>query len=209
MTFNRLFFVFLFVSIVPLWASGQKLNPCLDEQPYEYSTNLKGGYKIVYKTRGEDKYLYLYKKNRRIREITGGFSCGLPHKNLGYVGADFANYFVLVHSFGSGNPHEVKLIRKRDGKNMFASYREACWIDASERHSIFLYSLDCVPDPDDKIVLMDLITKRKRFLDFPRSVFADPEVLRRTKIVSISKRELVLKFSSFGRPQTFTKRYRL
>ena len=52
------------------------------------------------------------------------------YKNLGYVGADFTNYFVLVHSFGLGNPRQIELIKKSTGKNILKE--NAVWIDADE-----------------------------------------------------------------------------
>ena len=108
---------------------AQQRNPCDDEGGYDYPTKLKGEYRLVFETDREIKYLNLYKGIRRIRRLSD-VSCGLPNKNLGYIGTDFQNYFVLVHSFRSGNPHEIELIRKSDGKK---HSRPGCLLDRFER----------------------------------------------------------------------------
>ena len=82
-----------------------------DLVPYDYGTTLKGGYKILFKVDDSLEYLYLKKGNKTIIELSS-MSKGLPYKNLGYIGADFTHYFILVHSFGGGNPHYIELIKK-------------------------------------------------------------------------------------------------
>jgi hypothetical protein len=88
-----------------------------EEEPYGYDTTLKGGYSIFFKVDDSLQYLFLKKGDRTISELTAT-SRGLPYKNLGYIGADFKDYFVLVHSFGSGNPHYIELIKKGTGRNI-------------------------------------------------------------------------------------------
>ncbi|WCM43140.1 hypothetical protein MG290_05580 [Flavobacterium sp. CBA20B-1] len=43
-------------------------------------------------------------------------------KNLGYVGADFEEYFAFVNSYGSGNPHYLSLRRKKNAKEIKSGY---------------------------------------------------------------------------------------
>lgn len=160
-------FMIISASIV---ASGQPVDLCAGEGAYNYRTRLKGGYRIVFETERASKYLYHQKGKRRIAEISS-VSCGLLHKNLGYVGSDSEDYFVLVRSFGSGNAHDIELIRKSDGENVLAPNREACWIGASERYSIRLFSSHCVPEPDDKITLMNVGTGKMRFYNSRKNCF--------------------------------------
>lgn len=194
--------------VASLTVYGQGIDRCANAPSYDYKTKLKGGYRIVFQKGRLYKNLSLWKGNRRVRKF-GPSSCGLLNKNLGYVGADFQEYFALVQSFGSGNPHYVELIRKRDGKNRFVGNRETCWIDASERHSVFLFSRQCVPKSGDKMILMNVNTMRKRYLDFPQSILSEPDVLGRIRISSVSRRELVLEFSSFNGSKSFIKKYKL
>ena len=73
----------------------------------------------------------------------------MPYKNFGYVGADFTDYFVLTHSFGSGSPHDIELIQKSTGKNILKP--GAAWIDQNEQKQILLYSDNDSPLPKDKM----------------------------------------------------------
>ena len=87
---------------VCIFANAQTFSP--DEiVPYDYDTSLKGGYSILFKVDDSLQYLYLKKGNNTITELSST-SRGMLYKNLGYVGADFQDYFVLVHSFGVRQP---------------------------------------------------------------------------------------------------------
>lgn len=107
-----------------------------DIEPYSYDTILKGGYTISFKTNDSLQYLYPVKASKRITELAS-CSRGLPCKNPGYVGVDFRDYFVLVHSFGSGNPHYIELIEKRSGENIHKP--GSALIDINEAAGILLY----------------------------------------------------------------------
>ena len=98
-------------------------------ETYGYDTILKGGYTISFSLDDSTERLYLKKKNKIIKEIAS-CSRGLPYKNLGYKAADFTDYFVLAHSFGSGNPNYIELIKKDNGLNILKD--GAAWIGANE-----------------------------------------------------------------------------
>lgn len=170
---------------------------CAEEPPYDFPTDLKGGYRLVFRTDSAFMYLDLYKGSEIIKELTS-FSCGLPHKNLGYIAADFDDTFALAHSYGSGNPHEVELLRKSDGTNLLAEHNEACWVGADEKSSIFIYSTDCVPERGDTITLLNLRTGKETELGLPDAIFDGPEVLRRIEIEKIDKGSVALSFSGFS-----------
>jgi hypothetical protein len=164
-----------------------------DLQPYEYDTILKGGYKILFKADDSLEYLYLKKGNKIITELSS-CSRGLPYKNLGYVAADFKEYFVLVHSYGSGNPHYIELIKKTSGKDNFKN--GAVWIDAKEDKEILLYCDNDVPSPKDKMILYNIKTGRKQFFSFPNDIFAEPQVLNRIQIEKLTEKQLTIKYET-------------
>ena len=178
------------------------------EPTYDYPTILKGGFEIVYTVDAEFQYLHLKKGKRIIKEVAST-SRGLLHKNLGYVGADFMHSFALVHSYGSGNPHRVELIRKRDGKDLFAGGSMPCLVDASERRSILITSDDCVPEVGDRIRLLNVLTGEEKYLSIPGFMFSENEVLSRIEIISTSARWLSLKFTSYDRSKIVVRKYRL
>jgi len=119
---------------------------------------------------------------------------GLLHKNLGYVGADFTHYFVLVHSFGSGNPHYIELIKKSTGGNILED--GAAWIDADEEKEFLLYSDSDVPNKTNKMSLFNMQTGRKQLFDFPSDIFNEPGVLSRIQISRLTGKQLVIKYDT-------------
>jgi hypothetical protein len=162
------------------------------QDDYDYPTKLKGGYRIVFKTDDSLEHLYLRKEGKIIAELADG-SNGMPYKNLGYLGADFQNYFVLVHSFGSGNPHEIELIKKSTGKNILKD--GACWVDADEKNGYLLYTYDDMPKAgEDTMILYNVNTGLKKYLHFPPEVFKE-EYLE-VDIISVSANSLTIKYFS-------------
>ena len=123
----RLFFIFI-LTILSISSYAQGV-PIKDVEKYDYPTSLKGGYNIAFKV-DSVQHLFLKKGNKTIIELAS-IDKGMLQKNLGYIGADFRDYFVFVHSFGSGNPHYIELIKKATGKNLLDE--GAAWIDADEQ----------------------------------------------------------------------------
>ena len=162
-------------------------------EPYTYDTTLKGGYRISFQVDDSLQYLYLKKNNLTITELSST-SRGMLHQNLGYVGADFTNYFVLVHSFGGGNPHHIELYKKSTGKNLLKD--GAFWIDADEEKEFLLYSDNDVPGKDDKMVLFNVRTGQKRYFGYPNDVFDGPEVLNRIHISKLTDKQLVINYDT-------------
>lgn len=184
----------------PIADSASEGSGCADEPPYDYPTDLKGGYRLVYRTDSEFMYLDLYKGAQMIKELTS-FSCGLLHKNLGYIAADFDDMFVLAHSYGGGNPHEVELLRKSDGVNFLAKYKEACWVGADEKHSVFIYSTHCVPEAGDTITLLNLRNGKKLHIGLPKAMLNESMILGRIDINKVTQSSITLKFNnSSGSP---------
>jgi hypothetical protein len=162
-------------------------------EPYDYDTVLKGGYTILFKADDTLLYLFLKKENKIITELSS-CSRGLLYKNLGYVTADFNHYFVLTHSFGSGNPHYIELIKKVNGENILNG--SAAWIDAIEEKEMLLYCEEDVPTPRNKMTLLNIKTGKKQYFNFPTDIFGEPQVLNRMSIEKLTEQELVLKYET-------------
>ena len=162
-------------------------------EPYGSDTTLIGGYTISFKVDDSLQYLYLKKGNKTITELAST-SRGLLYKNLGYVGADFQDYFVLVHSFGSGNPNYIELIKKSTGKNILK--KGAAWIDVSVKKGLLLYSENDVPNAKNKITLYNIHTLQKQFFSFPSDIFNEPQVLNRIRISKLTDKQLIIKYDT-------------
>jgi hypothetical protein len=163
-----------------------------DAYENEYPTKLEGGYSIAFKTDDSTDYLYLKKGTKLVAELSSG-SKGMLYKNLGYLGADFQDYFVLVESFGSGNPHMIQLFKKSTGKNILK--RDACWIDADAKGGFLLYTYGGMPSSlREKMILYNVVTKRKRYLNFPVEVFKEDYL--DINIVKVNDSLLTIKYST-------------
>lgn len=161
--------------------------------PYDYDTTLTGGYKILFKANDSLQYLFLKKGDKIITELAST-SKGMLYKNLGYVGADFKDYFVLLHSFGSGNPNYIELIKKANGQNILKS--GAAFIDISKKQCMLLYCNKDVPSTDDKMILYNVTTKQRQLFSFPSDIFDEPEILNRIKIKKLTDKLLVITYKT-------------
>lgn len=188
----RPLYILILSFFIGTYSSGQTVSadPVV---PYDYDTTLKGGYTIFFKTDDSLQYLYLKKGDWIITELAST-SKGILYKNLGYVGADFKYYFVLVHSYGSGNPHYIELIKKATGKNLIKE--GAALIDVNEKNEFLLYSDNDVPKPKNKMTLYNVRTGQKQFFNFPKDIFAEREILNRIQIKKISGKHLVIKYDT-------------
>jgi len=172
-----------------------------DLAPYDYDTVLKGGYSISFRTDDSFQYLYLQKGNRIITELSST-SLGLPYQNLGYIGADFKDYFVLVHSYGSGNPHYIELIRKETGQNIIKE--GAAWIDADTAKNALLYCTNDVPTAKDKITLHFLPGGQRQQFPFPADILKEPQVLNRIQLYKLTDKQLILHYDTENGTKTKT-----
>ncbi len=186
--------LYLFIATIFIGLSSRAQDDSTDQvDPYDYDTTLKGGYTISFKVDDSLQYLYLKKGDKTITELAST-SRGMLYKNLGYVGADFQNYFVLVHSFGSGNPHYIELFKKSSGKNILED--DAAWIDANEEKGFLLYSNNYVPAKGDKMILYNVQNGKKQFFNFPSDMFDEPDVLNRIQITKLTDKQLVITYDT-------------
>ena len=188
----RPLFIFILVLIIGISSSAQTVSTG-DVEPYGYDTTLKGGYTISFKVDDSLQYLYLQKGSKTIAELAST-SKGMLYKNLGYPGADFKDYFVLVRSFGSGNPHYIELIKKATGKNILKE--GAAWIDVNEEKEFLLYCDNDVPNAKNKMTLYNVGTGQRQFFSFPGDIFGEPEILNRIQIHKLSDKQLVIKYDT-------------
>ena len=187
------FYIFILTIFIGLSLEGQTVSTD-NVEPYNYDTTLKGGYTILLRVDDSLEYLYLKKGDKTITELSS-MSRGLPYKNLGYVGADFTNYFVLVHSYGSGNPNYIELIKKTTGLNVLKD-SGAAWIDVEKNQEFLLYSDNDVPEQKDKMTLLNIRTGEKQKFSFPIDIFDEPQVLNRIKIRRLTDKQLVISYDT-------------
>ncbi len=191
--FFRICFVLAGLSVL---ANGQSLS----SEDYSYPTKLEGGYRLVFKVKDDVMSLYLAKGRRTITELNS-CSAGLPMKNLGYVAEDLnAKYFVFAQSFGSGNPHDIRLIEKSSGKNLLEP--GAIWIDSFPNRSVLLYSPGVPRNFGDKIILFDVSNLTKRAFVLPKDIFDENEVYLRIHIANVTAKSLVINYQVNGQIRT-------
>lgn len=109
------------------------------EKPYDYfDTLLSNGYYLSHDyfqdNDGIGRYLLL-KHGKDIIDTLNIMGYAALDKNLGYIGTDFKEYFAFVNSWGAGNPHNMKLIRKSTG----AIVREGFILRGDEENELLLY----------------------------------------------------------------------
>ena len=136
-------------------------------KPYDYDTKLINGYNLEfsYFRKHIDSVIEMcltLKKKKKIIDTLNIMGYEAPHKNLGYIGADFDKYFAFVNSYGSGNPHEYRLIKKTDGKTLktgfiIDSYKNPDFLlYAKGSDSIMLYDIE-----KEKDILIENLSKSK------------------------------------------------
>lgn len=140
------------------------LNSDIEENEYEeyiYDTILKNDYNLSYNVYDDSisgikmQNITLSKDGYVIKELNE-VSYPMLQKNLGYLGADFNDSFVLVQSYGSGNPHYMQLFNKKTGIEIDSGV----WVDADETEEILLYIEDIYEDTE-KLYIHDLKNKTK------------------------------------------------
>lgn len=114
-----------------------------EEFPYPFDTLMKNGYHLHFEYFKSDpdssiETQLVLMKGKKAIDILNNMGYGIVMKNLGYIGADFNDYFAFVQSYGSGNTHDVQLIRKRDAFEVTHGFI----IAADEKNELLLYGND-------------------------------------------------------------------
>ena len=136
----------------------EKLNK---EYPYDFDTILKNGYNLHFERIKKSEEIndiecqLTLVKGEKIIDTLNIMGYGPVMKNLGYIGADFNDYFAFVQSFGSGNPHEMQLLRKKDANEILSGFI----VDADEKNELLLYCKGY-----DSLMLYDINRKKDKLL---------------------------------------------
>jgi|GEM_PF-774596 len=152
--------------------------------PYDYETKLSNGYSLEFKYFQEDKNSPIemclnLKKGDKTIDTLNIMGYGAPHKNLGYIGADYNKYFAFVNSFGSGNPHDFKLIEKQNGKTIKSGFI----VDSFKNPELLLYAKGY-----DSLMLYDIEKKKDNFIEnLNQSKVIDCMVSELNQVVKIKK----------------------
>ena len=165
----------------------------IKENPYSdvFDTSIKGGFSISFSYDTANQYL-IYKKGEKVIDTISGCSLGLLYKNLGYIGADFDKTFVFVNSYGSGNPHYIRLIDKETAKDLIS--RGSAWIDVDTIRQVLLYSKADVPFETDSMTLLDTKTMKEKEYAFPEEIFSEPEKLNRITLINITDKTFTIEY---------------
>ena len=127
----------------------------IDTTTYPFRTQLKNNYSLFYCYDSTMQYLVLKRKNIAIDTISGNNGePGSRPKSLGFVFADFNDYFAFMQSFGLGNPYYVRLLKKETGSTIF---KTACWGASADTLSNFLLYIS----EDKKLILFDIIHNKR------------------------------------------------
>ena len=164
-------------------------------EPYDFDTILKNNYHLsyrVYKDTIENENLQSLTLVKDIKQISET-SFPMLHKNLGYIGADFGNSFLFVQSYGSGNPHEIQLIKKTNGKVITTGVL----VDRNEIEKVLLY-IKNEHKKSEKLILLDIKNNKEKILtDINKIECSHIGGLRNCiEIDTITKNQIVLKTNS-------------
>ncbi|HEY1194952.1 hypothetical protein [Flavobacterium sp.] len=152
--------------------------------PYDYESKLSNGYYLEFKYFQQDKNNPIemclnLKKDTTTIDTLNIMGYGAPHKNLGYIGADYNKYFAFVNSFGSGNPHDFKLIEKQNGKIIKSGFI----VDSFKNPELLLYAKNY-----DSLMLYDIKKKKDIFIEnLNQSKVIDCMVSELNQVVKIKK----------------------
>ncbi len=174
--------------------------------PYGYQTELKKGYYLEFnyfrinKNTPIEMCLNL-KKGDKIIDTLNILGYGAPQKNLGYVSADFDEYFAFVQSYGSGNPHDMQLLRKKDGKEIIKGFI----VDADENNEFLLYCRGY-----DSLMLYDIKKHKNNYIENLRNSkeidCAVSELTDYLKIKKVSSKYVSIDITN-TKNETLTKQY--
>lgn len=110
-----------------------------DNSPYNFDTMLSNGYHLSCRYIDEGGYIkkvLTLNTYHKIIDTLNIMGYAALDQNLGYIGADFTDYFALVFSYGSGNPSEMEWRRKKDGKILRTGY----FLNSFSNPELLLYS---------------------------------------------------------------------
>ena len=167
-------------------------------EPYDFDTILKNNFHLSYRVykdtleNGILQSLTLVKGKKDIKQISET-SYPMLHKNLGYIGADYGSSFLFIQSYGSGNPHEIQLIKKENGKII----TEGVLVDQNEIEKVILY-IKNEHQENEKLILRDIKNSKEKIItDFSNIECSHIGGLRNCiEIDTIMKNQITIKTNS-------------
>ena len=178
------------------------------ENPYNYDTILKNGYNLhfeyfIEKGKEYPEMILTLNYKSKIIDTLNTLNYGLPQKSLGYIGADFNDYFAFVQSYGSGNPHEMQLLRKKDAKKIVSGFI----VDADEKNGILLYNIN-----GDSLMFYDINHKKDNLIvNLNNSNLIDcliSEYCNNLKIKKVTKTQVFVEITKNSGKKILKKYYR-
>lgn len=164
------------------------------ECPYDFDTILKNGYNLHFERikRSDEvndiECQLTLVKGKYVIDTLNTMGYAPVMKNLGYIGADFNDYFAFVQSYGSGNPHEMQLLRKSDAKEIKSGY-----------------IVNAISDPE-LLVYANVEDRKLKIFDFEKMKDIDMsnisydcffwELSETLKIVKVTKKEVFIEYTS-------------
>ena len=167
-------------------------------EPYDFDTILKNNFHISYRVYNDTlengilQSLTLVKGTKDIKQISET-SYPMLHKNLGYIGADYGSSFLFIQSYGSGNPHEIQLIKKENGEII----TKGVLVDQNEIEKIILY-IKNEHQENEKLILLDIKNSKEKIItDFRNIECSHIGGLRNCiEIDTIMKNQIIIKTNS-------------
>jgi hypothetical protein len=156
---------------------------------YSFDTILSNGYSLKYTSDDSLQHLFL-KKDGVIKEISRS-SLATAQKELGYVGMDFTNWFLLLHSFESGTVDFGELIEKKTGDMIVSGF----YIDADQKKELLLYGQIDPASTEENMVLYNIKTKEKKTYDYPKGITFIPKE-KAIKIHDLSNHTLTISYQT-------------
>ena len=167
-------------------------------EPYDFDTILKNNFHLSYRVykdtleNGILQSLTLVKGTKDIKQLSET-SYPMLHKNLGYIGADYGSSFLFIQSYGSGNPHEIQLIKKQNGEII----TKGVLVDQNEIEKVILY-IKNEHQENEKLILFDIKNSKEKIIkDFKNMECSHIGGLRNCiEIDTIMKNQITLKTNS-------------
>ncbi len=128
------------------------------ENPYDFDTTLSNGYSLHFEYVHENRFVesrLILMKGRMPIDTLNTMGCCMTMKNLGYISADYSDCFAFGQTFGFGNGHEVKLLKKDDASVITKGY----FVDADEKNELLLYY-----NENDSLMVYDIKRNKDIYL---------------------------------------------
>lgn len=162
-----------------------------EEKPeYKFDSTLKGGYSLYYTTDDSLQYLYL-RKGDTLRLIrTDDISNQNRQTMLGFIAADFNDYFILVHALQRKQLQEYPIPCELFEKKTAAKVLEADFITNDDDYILLHNSRS----KNDSLRLYNVDTKKIETFAMPTKVEGYDKLINSIELKAITTARLTLIF---------------